>query len=124
MSRSLRFPFAIGDLHVPRAVKGEAVAREQLHQLLFTLPGERVGRPDFGCGVQRLVFAGMSDERLAAAEFLIGQSVRRHLSHLLSLEAVSLSTNDSTLYIDILFTLLSTGEERSLSFTQPLQGAP
>ena len=124
MSRNLRFPFAIGDLHAPRASKVEAMVREQLHQLLFTMPGERVGRPGFGCGVQRLVFAGLSDERLAAAEFLIGQSVRTHLAHLLTLEAVSLSTDDSTLFIDILFTLASTGEEQALSFTQPLQGTP
>lgn len=124
MSRSLRFPFAIGDLHLPRSSKVEDVVREQLHQLLFTLPGERVGRPGFGCGVQRLVFAGMSDERLASAEHLIGQAVRRHLASLLTLEAVSLSTDDSTLYIDILFTVSSTGREQALTFTQPLQGAP
>lgn len=124
MSRSLRFPLAIGDLHVPRSSAGDALVREQLHQLLFTLPGERVGRPGFGCGVQRLVFAGLSDERLASAEHLIGQSVRRHLSNLLTLEAVSLSTDDSTLYIDILFTVLGSGQEQALTFTQPLQGAP
>jgi len=30
--------------------------RSQIEQVLFTSPGERVFRPDFGAGVRRLVF--------------------------------------------------------------------
>ena len=30
--------------------------REQIEQVLFTDPGERVFRPEFGAGVRRLVF--------------------------------------------------------------------
>ena len=39
--------------------------REQLEQLLLTIPGERVNRPDFGCGIQRLVFDGTDPLALA-----------------------------------------------------------
>src|SRR6476661_8979078 len=41
--------------------------RDLIEQVLFTAPGERVNRPDFGCGLQRLVFAPNSDELAAAS---------------------------------------------------------
>lgn len=42
-----------------------AYIREQIEQILFTTPGERVFRPEFGAGVPRLVFEP-NDEPLAA----------------------------------------------------------
>jgi phage baseplate assembly protein W len=30
--------------------------RDLIHQVLFTVPGERVNRPDFGCGIAQLTF--------------------------------------------------------------------
>ena len=41
--------------------------RDLIEQLLFTAPGERVNRPDFGCGLLQLVFAPNSPELAAAA---------------------------------------------------------
>jgi len=45
--------------------------RDLIHQVLFTSPGERVNRPDFGCGVAQLVFQPNSDTLAAATQFLI-----------------------------------------------------
>ena len=39
----------------------EAHIRDLIEQVLFTSPGERVNRPDFGSGLLRLVFAPNSD---------------------------------------------------------------
>ena len=124
MSGNLRFPFAIGADGLPaRSSRREAV-REQLEQLLFTLPGERVNRPAFGCGVQRLVFEGASVETAAAAEYLISTAIREHLSDLLTLDAVRVTTEDSTLYIDILYTRLETATEEAVMFQRPLAVSP
>ena len=40
-----------------------------IEQLLFTEPGERVNRPDFGSGLLQLVFAPNSPELAAALQF-------------------------------------------------------
>ena len=37
-----------------------------IRMVLFTAPGERANRPDFGCGLRRLVFAPLSDALAAA----------------------------------------------------------
>jgi uncharacterized protein len=51
----LRFPFRVGP-HGPAISRRGQHVREQIEQVLFTTPGERVFRPDFGGGAQTLVF--------------------------------------------------------------------
>ncbi len=120
----LRFPFQISERGVAAASARTALIHEQLEQLLFTRPRERVNRPEFGCGVQRLVFAGADAGTAAAAEYVIRTSIRRHLAELIDLDAVRVSVIDSEIHIDILYTLADSGEELAASFTQPLETAP
>jgi len=56
--------------------------RDLIAQVLFTSAGERVNRPDFGCGLQRLVFAPNSDELAAATQFLVQGSLQQWLGDL------------------------------------------
>ena len=59
--------------------------RDLIEQVLFTAPGERVNRPDFGCGLQRLVFAPNSDELAAASQFLVQGALQQWLGDLIEL---------------------------------------
>jgi uncharacterized protein len=124
MERSLSFPFRTADRGVAATSPRADVVRQQLEQLLLTLPGERVNRPDFGCGVQRLVFAGASAEVAAAAEYVIGTAIRRFLADVLQLDAVRITVEDTTLAVDVLYTLPDTGEELAASLTHPLEAPP
>src|SRR4051812_8252699 len=47
-------------------VAGEQAVGQSIWTILATAPGERVGQPDFGCGIHDLVFAP-SDGGTAAA---------------------------------------------------------
>ena len=51
----MRFPFQAG-ADGPQTSERSAHVREQIEQVLFTVPGERVFRPEFGAGVRNLVF--------------------------------------------------------------------
>jgi phage baseplate assembly protein W len=90
------------------------------------MPGERVNRPTFGCGVQRLVFSGCSPEAAAAAEYIIRINITRFMSDVVRLDAVQVTADvdAATLYVDVLYTLLETGEERAETFRRTLEGAP
>jgi uncharacterized protein len=57
-------------------VAGEAAVAQSIWTILATAPGERVGRPDFGCGIHDLVFSP-ADGGTAAA---VAESVRRALA--------------------------------------------
>jgi uncharacterized protein len=51
----LAFPFRIGAAG-PTVSRGADHVREQIEQVLFTTPGERVFRSEFGAGVKTLTF--------------------------------------------------------------------
>ena len=51
----MRFPFSIGQDGAQTSSRLNHV-REQIEQVLFTLPAERWFRPEFGVGVRALVF--------------------------------------------------------------------
>ena len=51
----LKFPFRV-TADGPRLSDRQEHVREQIEQVLFTNPGERVYRPAFGAGVRSLVF--------------------------------------------------------------------
>ncbi|MCP4285968.1 MAG: GPW/gp25 family protein [Gammaproteobacteria bacterium] len=51
----MRFPFRVGGQGAAISSRHQHV-REQIEQILFTNPGERWYRPDFGIGARALVF--------------------------------------------------------------------
>jgi hypothetical protein len=51
----LAFPFRVGAAG-PAVSRGADHVREQIEQVLFTTPGERVFRSEFGAGVKTLTF--------------------------------------------------------------------
>jgi uncharacterized protein len=120
MVQAMRFPFQLSARGVVAESSFNDVIRQQLEQLLFTIPGERVNRPLFGCGVQRLVFAGTSADTIAAAEYVIATAIRTHMRDRISLDAVRVTVDDATLFIDILYTLSQSGAELAASFAQPV----
>ncbi len=51
----MSFPFEIGITGCAVSQRNQHI-REQIEQVLFTHPGERIFRPDFGSGVRSLIF--------------------------------------------------------------------
>jgi len=44
-----------------QTIKGLEVLLQDIQTLLLTMPGERVGRPDWGCGLKALVWENIDD---------------------------------------------------------------
>ena len=64
---NIDFPFHFDDRGRTATTTLDDHVRDLIEQLLFTSPGERVNRPDFGAGLLQLVFAPNSAELAAAA---------------------------------------------------------
>src|SRR5829696_9276726 len=75
--------------------------RDMIEQLIFTNPGERVNRPDFGSGVLQLIFAPNSPELAATLQFSLQAALQRWLGDLIDLQALEVTSEDSTLRIDV-----------------------
>lgn len=86
--------------------------RDLIEQVLFTIPGERVNRPDFGSGLLQLVFTGNSDELVTATQFLVQGALQRSLGDLIVVESVSVRNDDSTLEVTVQYIIRRTQQRR------------
>jgi phage baseplate assembly protein W len=62
--------------------------------VLLTDPGERVMRPDFGCGLRALLFAPLDDVLAIATQALVRAQLNHWLDDLISIDAVEAAAND------------------------------
>ena len=90
--------------------------RDMIEQLLFTSPGERVNRPDFGSGLLQLVFAPNSPELAAALQFTVQAALQRWLGDLIEVQALEVVSVDSTLRVAVQYTVRRSGETRVETF--------
>jgi phage baseplate assembly protein W len=91
--------------------------RDLIHQVLFTSPGERVNRPDFGCGLKQLVFMPNSDVLAATTQFMVHGALQRWLSEVIDVQQVAVSAEEEKLMVTVVYTKRSTGERRQDLFT-------
>jgi phage baseplate assembly protein W len=100
------------------ATGDDAHIRDLIEQVLFTAPGERVNRPDFGSGLMQLVFAPNSDELAATTQFLVQGALQQWLGDLIEVEAVEVSSEDSTLHVIVQYRVRRTAERQTAQFTR------
>ena len=90
--------------------------RDMIEQLLFTSPGERVNRPDFGSGLMQMVFAPNSPELAAALQFTLQAALDRWLGDVVEVRALEVTSVDARLKVDLSYALRRTGETRTETF--------
>src|SRR5215216_6599956 len=84
--------------------------RDMIEQLLFTHPGERVNRPDFGSGLLQLIFAPNSPELAAALQFTLQAALQRHLGDVVELKGLTVNSVDASIEVVVEYLIRQTGE--------------
>jgi uncharacterized protein len=92
--------------------------RDMIEELLFTNPGERVNRPDFGSGLQQLIFGPNSPELAAALQFTLQATLQRWLGDLIELQALEVVSVDSTLSILVQYVVRRNNQRQVAQFTR------
>jgi uncharacterized protein len=88
--------------------------RDLIEQVLFTSPGERVNRLDFGSGVMQLVFAPNSDILAAATQVTVQGALQQWLGDLIVVEAVTVDNEDALLQITVQY-LIRRSQQRQMA---------
>jgi phage baseplate assembly protein W len=94
--------------------------RDLIEQLIFTNPGERVNRPEFGSGLLQLVFVPNSPELAATVQFTLQAALQRWLGDVIAVSRLDVSSVDSALRVDITYIVRDSGLEQSATFTRDL----
>ena len=92
--------------------------RDMIEQVLFTNPGERVNRPDFGSGLLQLVFAPNSPELAATLQFTLQAALQRWLGDVIQVQSLQVESQDSKLSITVQYLVRRTQTQQVAQFTQ------
>ena len=90
--------------------------RDLIEQVLFTVPGERVNRPTFGCGLIKQVFAPNNDLLASSLQQSIQASLLLWLGDLISVEAVVVESEEETLRVTVSYTILQNRQRQAAQF--------
>jgi uncharacterized protein len=113
---NIAFPYRIDGGGRTSIASDDAHVRDLIEQLLFTSPGERVNRPDFGTALRQLVFGPNSPEVASATQFLVQGALQQYLGDLIVIEQVSVDAEDATLTVTITYMVRRTQQRMSAAF--------
>lgn len=114
------FPYQIDRRGHTATTDTEAHIRDLIEQVLFTLPGERVMRPTFGSGLMQLVFQPNSEALATAVQFLVQGSLQQWLGELIVIEAVEVTSTESTIEVRVQYLVRRTQQRRTERFSRPV----
>lgn len=112
------FPFHLDARGRSASTDPDDHVRDLIHQVLFTSPGERVNRPEFGCGLKQLVFMPNSDALATATQQLVQGALHRWLEEVIAVERVEVRAVESTLEVTVVYIRRDTGERHADVFSQ------
>lgn len=119
MTASVDFPFDFDARGRTAVTSSDNHVRDMIQQVLFTNPGERPNRPDFGCGLLQLVFMPNSDVLATATQFLVQGALERWLADVVQVERISIAAEDERLSVDVVYSRRDDGRRREERFVAP-----
>jgi phage baseplate assembly protein W len=111
------FPWQFDGRGATAAADDDDHIRDMIELLLFTAPGERVNRPDFGSGALQMVFAPNSPELAAAVQFTVQGALNRWLADVIDVRTVVATSDDASLSVELSYVVKTTGELHNATFT-------
>ena len=121
---NLDFPYHFSRSGRTADTDEDGYVRDLIEQVLFTAPGERVMRPDFGSGVAQLVFALNSVEVAGATQMLVLGALQKWLGDKVSVLEVRAEPLDAELRVTVRYQRLRDGRVVTESFASATGRTP
>ena len=115
---NIDFPFHFDTHGRTAATDDDDHIRDMVEELLFTNPGERVNRPDFGSGLLQMVFAPNSAELASALQFTTQAALQRYLGDLIDLQQLEITADDGTLTVVVTYIIRQTQQRQTETFVR------
>jgi Bacteriophage baseplate protein W len=119
LGRGWKFPVQISPTTGRVAMSvAEQDIKESIYIILGTAPGERVMRPEFGCGIHDLVFSPMNSVTLGLFESRVREAITRWEARvdILKLEISTKEASKGKLEIELTCLMRETNSEFNLVF--------
>lgn len=116
----MNFPYRVNDNGRTDTVNYIDHIRQQIEQILFTSPGERPNRPTFGSGLRQLLFAPNSELLAQTTQVTVQAALQQWMGNRIQVVSVETSSDDSTLYVSVVYRLSGSLEEQTETFKRSL----
>lgn len=116
-STAIDFPLRLDNSgNAALAASPSAAAEQLIEELLFTALGERVNRPDLGCGLLELVFDPATDALRAATQFQVTSELQRWLGDVIQVVSVTVTAISAQLQVTVTYALAAGGPSQTAVF--------
>lgn len=117
---NLDFPWTFDERGRSATTGDDARIRDLIEMVLFTAPGERVNRPNFGSGLMQLVFAPNDAALAAALQLTVHGALQQWLGDLIAVQNVAVESSDSTLRVAVDYIVRKSGTPAQALFARNL----
>ena len=116
--RGWQFPIRVDDAGAIAEAREEDKVRQSIEIILRTAPGERVMRPDFGCGIHDLVFDTISGAMIGRVALVVAGALATWEPRIdvLSVRSQQDTEDPTRLLIEINYRLRSSNSRFNLVF--------
>jgi phage baseplate assembly protein W len=115
---NIDYPFHFAPDGRTASTTDEDHVRDMIEQFLFTSPGERVNRPEFGSALLQMVFAPNSLELASTLQFTVQAGLQQWLGDVIEVQSLAVESEDATLRVELAYVIRATGETRTETFVR------
>ena len=114
----IAYPYKVDERGRTATSDEERHLRDLIEQVLFTSPGERVNRPEFGTPILQLVFEPSTDVLATALQATVQAALQQQLGTRLLVQRVDVDREEAVLRINIVYTARGTGQRTTAEFVR------
>ncbi len=120
---NIGFPYRFDGRGRTAEADDERHVRDLIEQVLFTVAGERVNRPTFGCGLLQLVFQPNSGELASTVRFLVQGALQQWLGEVIRVEGVDVQSDEADLRVTVTYVTVRSRQRRTAEFVRRGSGS-
>jgi phage baseplate assembly protein W len=117
---NINFPLQMDGHGRTATADADTHIRQMIEEVLFTSPGERVNRPNFGSGLLQLVFAPGSEELVAATQFLVQGALQQWMGDLILIDSVQVQSEDSAIRVTVRYVVRRNQQSKVVELVRPV----
>jgi phage baseplate assembly protein W len=118
VSVNVDFPYRVDGRGRTADTGADDHIRDLIEQVLFTAPGERVMRPEFGSGLLALVFEPGGPELVATTQHVVQGALQHELGSLIAVDSVQVAQDEGTLTVSVSYLVLQNQQRSQASFSR------
>jgi hypothetical protein len=112
--KGIAFPLQVSPKAFPAPAEDDALIKQSLVQIIMTLKGERVMRPEFGSGALSYIFENSNEELSSLIRFDIASALSKYEPRVL-VRSIDVARQESLVSVQVNYLVVATNKIQTLT---------